>query len=136
MTNGVIVADNVISGNAFAAIRLNATNDTPVSGNYCLSSGEVAIFSEFGFDSDGRLATCTGNIVRNMRDQRQRSARLPDRHRRQRRRGCGKGSGQQQPGRRGQFGRGRGARFDMISDDLQRDAHRFPTVSMSENSVD
>jgi uncharacterized secreted repeat protein (TIGR03808 family) len=86
--NGVIVSDNVISGSAFTAIRLNATSDTQVSGNYCLNSGEVAIFSEFGFagsviadniiegaaqgismtnfDSGGRLATCTGNIVRNI----------------------------------------------------------------------
>lgn len=87
-SNGVIIADNVISGSAFTAIRLNATSDTQVSGNQCLSSGEVAIFSEFGFsgsviannivdgaaqgismtnfDSNGRLASCTGNIVRNI----------------------------------------------------------------------
>lgn len=86
--DGVIVADNQISDCAFTAVRLNATNNTQVRGNTCLRSGEVAIFSEFGFsgsiiadnivdgaaggismanfDSGGRLATCTGNIVRNI----------------------------------------------------------------------
>ncbi|WP_375449598.1 TIGR03808 family TAT-translocated repetitive protein [uncultured Devosia sp.] len=85
---GVIVADNHISDCAFTAIRLNATNDTQVSGNTCLNSGEVAIFSEFGFSGSviannivdgaaggismtnfnegGYLAVCTGNIVRNI----------------------------------------------------------------------
>ncbi|MBI4922279.1 MAG: TIGR03808 family TAT-translocated repetitive protein [Devosia nanyangense] len=84
----VIVADNVISGCAFSAIRVNAGNNTQIRGNTCLDSGEVAIFSEFGFsgsviadnivdgaatgisitnlDSGGHLATCTGNIVRNI----------------------------------------------------------------------
>ena len=86
--NGVIVSDNVIQNCAFSAIRLNSTNDTQVSGNTCLNSGEVAIFSEFAFSGSviannivdgaaqgisitnfnegGRLATCTGNIVRNI----------------------------------------------------------------------
>lgn len=84
----VIVANNHISGCAFSAIRINAGRNTQVSGNTCLDSGETAIFSEFGFsgssiannvidgaatgisianlDSDGHLATCTGNIVRNI----------------------------------------------------------------------
>lgn len=86
--NGVVVSDNVIQNCAFTAIRLNSTNDTQVSGNTCLNSGEVAIFSEFAFsgsviadnivdgaaqgisitnfNENGRLATCTGNIVRNI----------------------------------------------------------------------
>jgi uncharacterized secreted repeat protein (TIGR03808 family) len=86
--DGVIVADNVISDCAFTAVRVNAGRNTQVRGNTCLNSGEVAIFSEFGFsgsviadniidgaatgiditnlDSGGYLATCTGNIVRNI----------------------------------------------------------------------
>lgn len=86
--DGVIVADNQFDNCAFTAIRLNATSNTLVRGNVCRDSGEVAIFSEFGFsgsviadnlidgaaagismtnlDSGGHLASCTGNIVRNI----------------------------------------------------------------------
>ncbi|MHB1103447.1 MAG: TIGR03808 family TAT-translocated repetitive protein [Devosia sp.] len=86
--NGVVVSDNVIENCAFTAIRLNSTTDTQVSGNICLNSGEVAIFSEFAFSGSiiannivdgaaqgisitnfnegGRLAICAGNIVRNI----------------------------------------------------------------------
>lgn len=86
--HGVTVAGNRLRNCAFSAIRLNATNNTIVSANTCLDSGEVAIFSEFSFagsvitdnvvdgaaqgisitnfDQNGRLATCTGNIVRNI----------------------------------------------------------------------
>lgn len=86
--NGVIVANNIMSGCSFSAVRLNATHDCQVTGNICRNSGEVAIFSEFGFsgsviannivdgaaqgisitnlDSGGRLAVCNGNIVRNI----------------------------------------------------------------------
>jgi uncharacterized secreted repeat protein (TIGR03808 family) len=86
--DGVTVRGNRLRNCDFSAIRLNTTNDTIVSGNTCLDSGEVAIFSEFGFsgsviadnivdraaqgismtnfDQNGRLATCTGNIVRNI----------------------------------------------------------------------
>ncbi len=85
---GVIVADNVIDDCAFSAIRLNATRNAIVRANLCSRSQEVAIFSEFGFsgsvisdniidgaatgiaitnfDTGGRLATCSGNIVRNI----------------------------------------------------------------------
>ncbi|MEO8758105.1 MAG: TIGR03808 family TAT-translocated repetitive protein [Devosia sp.] len=84
----VIVSDNHIADCAFSAVRVNAGKDCQIRGNICLSSGEVAIFSEFGFsgsvvadntidgaatgisitnlDSGGHLATCTGNIVRNI----------------------------------------------------------------------
>jgi uncharacterized secreted repeat protein (TIGR03808 family) len=87
--NDVVVADNQIAQCAFTAIRLNTTTDVTVTGNLCRMSGEVAIFSEFGFsgsviadnviddaatgisitnmDAGGRLATCSGNIVRNIR---------------------------------------------------------------------
>jgi uncharacterized secreted repeat protein (TIGR03808 family) len=86
--DSVIVSDNVISDCAFTAVRVNAGKNTQVRGNTCLNSGEVAIFSEFGFsgsviadniidgaatgiditnfDTGGHLATCTGNIVRNI----------------------------------------------------------------------
>ncbi|HWA19966.1 MAG TPA: TIGR03808 family TAT-translocated repetitive protein [Devosia sp.] len=84
----VIVSDNVIADCAFTAVRVNSANNTQVRGNTCLNAGEVAIFSEFAFsgsviadniidgaasgisitnlDQGGRLATCTGNIVRNI----------------------------------------------------------------------
>lgn len=82
------ISDNHIADCAFSAIRLNATNNCRVTGNYCLDSGEVSIFSEFGFsgsiisnnlidggaagismtnfDHGGRLSVCQGNIVRNL----------------------------------------------------------------------
>lgn len=88
LADEVIVADNHISDCAFTAIRLNTTRNTQVSGNQCFTSGEVAIFSEFGFsgsviaqnivdgaaggisitnmDTGGEVAVCTGNIVRNI----------------------------------------------------------------------
>ena len=84
----VIVTGNHIADCAFTAVRLNSTNNTQVSGNTCLRSGEVAIFSEFAFsgsviannivdtaatgisitnlDTGGQLAVCSGNIVRNI----------------------------------------------------------------------
>jgi uncharacterized secreted repeat protein (TIGR03808 family) len=86
--DSVIVSDNVISDCAFTAVRVNAGRNTQIRGNTCRNSGEVAIFSEFGFsgsviadnivdgaatgiditnfDTGGYLATCTGNIVRNI----------------------------------------------------------------------
>lgn len=84
----VIISGNHIADCAFTAVRLNSTNNTQVSGNTCLRSGEVAIFSEFAFsgsiianniidgaatgisitnlDVGGQLAVCSGNIVRNI----------------------------------------------------------------------
>lgn len=83
-----IIANNHISECAFSAIRVNACDDTQIRGNICRSISEVAIFSEFGFsgsviadnlvdgaaggismtnfDRGGHLATCAGNIVRNI----------------------------------------------------------------------
>ena len=88
LADEVIVADNHISDCAFSAVRLNTTRNSQVSGNQCLNSGEVAIFSEFGFsgsiiaanivdgaasgismtnmDVGGQLAVCADNIVRNI----------------------------------------------------------------------
>jgi uncharacterized secreted repeat protein (TIGR03808 family) len=84
----VIIADNHIADCAFTAVRLNSTNNTQISGNTCLRSREVAIFSEFAFSGSiiannivdgagcgismtnfnegGYLAVCSGNIVRNI----------------------------------------------------------------------
>jgi len=84
----VIVANNHISDCAFSAVRLNSTTNSQVTGNTCVDSGETAIFSEFAFsgsviannivdraaagisianlDNEGHLATCSGNIVRNI----------------------------------------------------------------------
>lgn len=86
--DGVSISDNHIVDCAFSAVRLNATNDTRVIGNHCAKSGEVSIFSEFGFsgsiisgnlveggaagismtnfDHEGRLSICQGNIIRNL----------------------------------------------------------------------
>lgn len=85
-TEGAVVSGNVIADCAFSAIRLNTTRNVVVAANTCLRSGEVAVFCEFGFsgsvlsdnvidgaaagialtnlDDGGRLATCTGNVVR------------------------------------------------------------------------
>ena len=85
----VMVTNNHVSGCAFSAIRSNAGSNVQIAGNTCLESGETAIYSEFGFEGaivsgnlidgaangilivnfneGGRLATVTGNVVRNLR---------------------------------------------------------------------
>lgn len=84
----VMVAQNVMTDCAFSAIRANGGSNLQVLGNQCLRSGETAIYAEFAFegaiiannivdraahgvsitnfDHGGRLATVTGNIVRNL----------------------------------------------------------------------
>lgn len=86
--DAVIIADNNITDCAFSAIRANSTNNALIRGNVCTKSQEVAIFSEFAFtgsivsgnvidqaaqgisitnfDSGGRLAIVSDNIVRNI----------------------------------------------------------------------
>ena len=86
--SGVIVRGNRITDCAFSAIRSNSGSGLLVSGNSCLRSGETAIYSEFAFQGaviadnlvdggaigisianfldGGRLATCSGNIIRNI----------------------------------------------------------------------
>lgn len=86
--DGVQVADNYITDCAFSAIRSNAGSNVQITGNHCLSSGETAIYSEFGFDGamiasnvidgaangilsvnfneGGRLAVISGNLIRNL----------------------------------------------------------------------
>jgi len=88
LADEVVVSGNHIADCAFTAVRLNTTRNSVVSNNQCRNSGEVAIFSEFGFsgsiiaqnlvdgaatgisitnlDVGGSLAVCTGNIVRNI----------------------------------------------------------------------
>lgn len=85
----VMVTNNHLTGCAFSAIRANAGSNVQISGNTCLDSGETAIYSEFGFEGaivngnlidgaangilivnfneGGRLATVTGNVVRNLK---------------------------------------------------------------------
>lgn len=86
---GVIVTGNRMADCAFTAVRANAASNVQIVGNSCLRSGETGIFVEFGyqgavvaqnivdgaatgisitnFDSGGRLATCSGNVVRNLK---------------------------------------------------------------------
>ncbi|MFB2550956.1 TIGR03808 family TAT-translocated repetitive protein [Ensifer soli] len=85
----VIVSGNHVSDCAFSAVRVNSGSGAMIRGNQCLSSGETAIYAEFAFegaivsdnlvdgaangilvvnlDVGGRLATVSGNIVRNLR---------------------------------------------------------------------
>jgi len=87
--DNVMVTGNHVTDCAFSAIRSNAGSNILMTGNQCLNSGETAIYSEFGFEGalvgnniidgaasgilivnfneGGRLATVTGNIVRNLR---------------------------------------------------------------------
>jgi uncharacterized secreted repeat protein (TIGR03808 family) len=84
----VVVADNRIRNCAFSAVRGNAASNLQIRGNSALKLGEVAIYSEFGFEGalishnvidgaalgisitnfnhGGRLAVCQGNLVRNL----------------------------------------------------------------------
>ena len=84
----VIVADNRIQACAYSAVRGNAASNLQIRGNTCTKLGEVALYSEFGFEGaliatnvidgaatgisitnfnhGGRLAVCQGNLVRNL----------------------------------------------------------------------
>jgi uncharacterized secreted repeat protein (TIGR03808 family) len=83
-----IVADNRIRACAFSAVRGHTASNLQVRGNTATAIGEVAIYSEFGFEGaviannaidnaalgisitnfneGGRLAVCQGNLVRNL----------------------------------------------------------------------
>lgn len=87
--HGVMVSNNRIADCAFSAIRSNAGSNVQIIGNSCLRSGETAIYSEFGFQGaviannivdggtigisianfmdGGRMAVCSGNLIRNIR---------------------------------------------------------------------
>ncbi|HEY8267876.1 MAG TPA: TIGR03808 family TAT-translocated repetitive protein, partial [Xanthobacteraceae bacterium] len=84
----VIVADNRIHACAYSAVRGNAASNLQIRGNTCTKLGEVALYSEFGFEGaliatnvidgaatgisitnfnhGGRLAVCQGNLIRNL----------------------------------------------------------------------
>jgi uncharacterized secreted repeat protein (TIGR03808 family) len=84
----VMIANNMIADCAFSAIRANSAGDVQILNNNCSRSGETAIYSEFAFqgaivsanivdgaangiaivnfDQGGRLAVCSGNLVRNI----------------------------------------------------------------------
>ncbi len=84
----VMVANNHVEDCAFSAIRANSASGVQISANQCLRSGETGIYSEFAFEGasisgnlvdgaangisavnfneGGRLATITGNVVRNI----------------------------------------------------------------------
>lgn len=85
---GVMVSGNTIRQCVFSAVRNNAGDDVQIVGNSCSELGEVALFSEFGFEGcviannlvdrasvgisitnfneGGRLAVASGNILRNL----------------------------------------------------------------------
>lgn len=89
--HGVVISGNRIADCAFSAIRSNTGSNVQIIGNSCLRSGEVGIYSEFAFQGaviannlvdgattgisianfmdGGRLAVCSGNLIRNITDQ-------------------------------------------------------------------
>ncbi|WP_137389986.1 TIGR03808 family TAT-translocated repetitive protein [Rhodoligotrophos defluvii] len=84
----VSVSGNRITDCAFSAVRVNAGSNAQIIGNSCERLGEVALYAEFGFQGavisnnlvdnaalgvsitnfnhDGRLAVCSGNLIRNL----------------------------------------------------------------------
>ena len=88
----VIVRGNRISRAAFSAVRGNAASNIQITGNTATDLGEVAIYSEFGFEGavianntvdgaalgicdcnfneGGRLAVVQGNMIRNLKPKR------------------------------------------------------------------
>ena len=88
--HGVVVTGNRITDCAFSAIRSNTGSNVQIVNNSCLRSGETAIYSEFSFQGavisnnivdggttgisianfqdGGRLAICSGNLIRNISD--------------------------------------------------------------------
>ncbi len=88
----VIVRGNRISRAAYSAVRGNAASNIQITGNIATDLGEVAIYSEFGFEGaiianntidgaalgivtcnfneGGRLAVVQGNLIRNLKAKR------------------------------------------------------------------
>jgi uncharacterized secreted repeat protein (TIGR03808 family) len=88
----VIVRGNRISRAAYSAVRGNAASNIQITGNTATDMGEVAIYSEFGFEGavianntidgaaigivtcnfneGGRLAVVQGNMIRNLKAKR------------------------------------------------------------------
>ena len=85
----MLIANNTLNQCAFSAIRSNSGSDVQIVGNQCRESGETAIYSEFSFEGavvannlvdgaangisianfneGGRMATVSGNLIRNLR---------------------------------------------------------------------
>jgi uncharacterized secreted repeat protein (TIGR03808 family) len=85
----VMTSNNHVSDVAFSGIRYNSGSNALITGNTLLRSGEAALFVEFNYqgavvtnniidqaawgisitnlDVGGRLAVCSGNIVRNIK---------------------------------------------------------------------
>ncbi len=88
--HNVSISNNHITQAAFSAIRANAAHNIQILGNHCRGSGETALYGEFSyegaaihnnlidggtigislanFNEGGRLATVTGNLIRNLSD--------------------------------------------------------------------
>jgi uncharacterized secreted repeat protein (TIGR03808 family) len=87
--NGVIISGNIVEDCAFSAIRCFSSDAVSITGNIGKNSGEMAMYVEFAsegaivsdnfldggaggisfanfMEHGGRLATCSGNIVRNI----------------------------------------------------------------------
>lgn len=86
--DNVMISNNSILDCAFSAIRANSSSNVQIIGNSATRSGETAIYAEFAFDGavinanlvdraangisvvnfneGGRLASCSGNVVRNL----------------------------------------------------------------------
>ncbi|MGE0501501.1 MAG: TIGR03808 family TAT-translocated repetitive protein [Rhizobiaceae bacterium] len=86
--DNVLVSDNAVTDCAFSAIRANSASNARITGNSCLRSGETGLYVEFSFEGaiisanivdgaangismvnfneGGRMAVCSGNIVRNL----------------------------------------------------------------------
>ena len=86
--HNVIVSRNRIRNCAFSAVRGNSASNIEITGNSCSGLGEVALYSEFGFEAavitgntvdgaligvsvanfneGGRIAVVQGNILRNL----------------------------------------------------------------------
>jgi uncharacterized secreted repeat protein (TIGR03808 family) len=85
---GVSCTGNAVRQTAFSAIRFNSSPDAIIANNNCTEIGETALYVEFAFqgavvsanvvdgasegisvtniDQGGRLATVTGNVLRNL----------------------------------------------------------------------
>lgn len=83
------VQNNWVADCAFSAIRVNAGDNTSITGNKCLRNGETGIYVEFGFsgavvsnnlidgatggisitnfNDGGRLAVVSNNLIRNLK---------------------------------------------------------------------
>ncbi len=88
LAGNVMTANNRVSDTAFSSIRYNSGSNAQIVGNNLSRAGEVSLYVEFAFqgaviannsidgagtgisitnfDVGGRLATCTGNLIRNI----------------------------------------------------------------------